>query len=179
MNEYYNFTASEFEISYSPYYYEKRESIISSVAGAVILITAIILLISKTSKIGFLAGTLIGIAVLVNGLYRHKILNRTILSFDKTTNALYSITPLGKKIIQSLDCISNIIISQKHSNYRYSIVYTKRKRSKNFEITSIITTGSQSNPEVRFLEMEIIPKLQLFLNLNTDINFSTEECSPI
>ncbi|MCP2028817.1 hypothetical protein L1276_003988 [Flavobacterium sp. HSC-32F16] len=181
MQHYYNFTASENQISFDPYWYDKSNLFLNFFLGIIILVLGIAASHINDFKIGFLLSILVSAILFLNGIYRWKIKNKTIFLFDKTDDAFYKITPLGKKKIINLSNITGIISKSGSWNFNYILTAQNKTSIKKLYLTNDIKNENQSNPEIRFLEMEIIPKLESFFNLNNEaiIVFDTENCSPI
>ncbi len=180
MQNYYNFTVSANQISYNPYWYQKSNIILKCISGILVLTSGSVLSHLSDFKIGFVFSVLLSATLVLNGIYKFKIKSKTTFIFDKTDNAFYKITRLGKKKITSLNNVSDIISKSSAMNYHYILMYTKNNRFKKIKLTSNIKNDNQTNPEVRFLEMEIIPQLESFLNLNSKvIVFDSKYCSSI
>ncbi|MCD9577270.1 hypothetical protein [Flavobacterium soyae] len=181
MQNYYNFTVSASQISYNPYWYEKSNIILKSVLGILVLTAGFALSHLHNFKIGFILSILISAVLVFNGIYKFRIKNKTTFIFDKTDGAFYKITQLGKKKIISLNNVSDIISKSRSMNYHYSLLSVDNTRIKKIKLTADIKNENRTNPEVRFLEMEIIPQLESFLNLDnkTAIVFDDKYCSSI
>lgn len=168
MNEYYNFEISEHEISYEPYWYDKSKIVLFFILGTVVLIVASILYQLNIFEESLLIGSFLSIILFGTGIYRWFIKNKTILVFNKIENNLYQINPLRKKRLIELHNAQSITTVSKHFNYYYTL--SKKNSSKKIVISPAISHKKKNNPEIRFLEMEIIPKIESFLQLQKDIN---------
>jgi hypothetical protein len=170
MDEYYNFKVSEHEISFEPYWYHKSNILIHFSLGIIILGAAVILFTTGIFKKGLLIGVFVSALLFLNGLYRSRIKNKTTLIFDKKDDALYKITPTGKKKLLALHKIYCITAISENRYYYYTVIHKKKSSVKRIPITPFIQSKNQSNPEIRFLEMEIIPQIELFLNFGRTID---------
>ena len=179
IQNYYNFKVTDLEISYEPYCYHKPNIILRFILGVVIVITSFLLSHFNICKEALHIGFLIACLLFITGLYAFYITNKTTLFFTKTDDALYKSTPLGKKKIGVLHNSENIITKSKRTSFKYVLLSKKKKSAKEIPVTAPIQNKKQNSPEVRFLEMEIIPLLKTFLELNTEFQFSKEDCSPI
>ncbi|MEZ0182510.1 hypothetical protein AB9T89_09705 [Flavobacterium oncorhynchi] len=175
MQHYYNFTVSENQISYDPYWYDNSNLLLHSFLGIIILIPAIITSYLDTLKCGLIFSILIiaamfilSTAVFIRGIYIWKIKNKTTFIFDKNNGAFYKITPFSKKKIIALSDILSIVTKSDSRNFNYILKVQNKASAKNIYLTSDIKNENQNNPEIRFLEMEIIPQLESFLNLKKE-----------
>jgi MFS superfamily sulfate permease-like transporter len=167
MTEYYNFKVSEFEISYEPYWYDKSNILLYSFLGIIILALGIIISVTTIFKAGIFIAVPLSCILFCNSTYRLLVKNKTQLIFDKQNDALYAITPLGKRKLVSLSTIINLTAISGSTTYCYVITKIKKGRIKNIPITTLIIDKDQNNPEIRFLEIEMIPQITAFLNINT------------
>ena len=119
--------------------------------------------------------------LIANSLYRLLIRNKTTLIFDKISSSFYKITPIGKKDITALNTIRNVISKSRSHSFGYFLAVKTRKSEKIIAISSSIKSSNQYNPEVRFFQMEIIPQIESFLEIdkNTMMLFDSEECVSI
>lgn len=178
MQQYYNFTVSDTEISYDPYWYERPNIILNVSIGTFILVLGFLILSFKEAI--YISVILISL-LFINIYYFSKIKNRTRFVFNKTEDMFYKTTPFGKKKMIRLSAISDISTKSKLKSFYY-ILYSKNNDViKKIRLTANIKNKNQNNPEVRFLEMEIIPKLESFLDLDkkTLLFFNSEYCAPI
>ena len=167
MTEYYNFKVSESEISYDPYWYDKSNILLYFFLAIIILALGITMSVATIFKPGIFIALPLSCILFVKSTYRLFIKNKTQLIFDKQNDALYAVNPLGKRKLATLSTILQLIAISGNTNYCYILTKIKNGRTKNIPITTSIIDKNQSNPEVRFLEMEMIPKITAFLNLNT------------
>lgn len=181
LKNYYNFTATESEISYDPYWYAQSYIIASSVLAIIILTGGIILMIYNDHLIGLLLAIFTSISLVLNSLYRLLIRNKTTLVFDKKSNSFYKITPFGRKNITALSTIQNVISKCSSHSFRYLLTVKSPKSIKTIAISSSIKSSNLDNPEIRFFQMEIIPQIESFLHIdkNTLLLFDSEECASI
>ncbi|WP_291143095.1 hypothetical protein [Flavobacterium sp. UBA7680] len=180
MQNYYNFTVSDNQMSYNPYWYVKSNIILKCISGILVLVSGSVLSHLSDFKIGFIFSILISAVLIFNGIYKFVIKNKTTFIFDKTENALYKITLWGKKKMISLNNVIDIVSKSGSMSYHYVLTSKENKKIKKIKLTSSIKNENKSNPEVRFLEMEIIPQLESFLNLNSKvIFFESKYCSTI
>jgi hypothetical protein len=181
LNSYYNFKATENKISYDPYWYAQSYILTSSVLAIIILTVGIILMIYNNHLMGLFLSVLTSFFLIANSLYRLLIRNKTTLIFDKKSNSFYTITPLGTKNITALNTVQNVISKSRPHSFGYFLAVKNRKFEKKIAISSSIKSSNQDNPEVRFLEMEIIPQIESLLNLDRKvlIFFDPESCSSI
>ncbi|MFD1604190.1 hypothetical protein ACFSJW_08195 [Flavobacterium artemisiae] len=181
LNSYYNFTATGNKISYDPYWYAQSYIFASSVLGIMILTVGIILIIYNNHLMGLFFSVLTSVLLVANSLYRLLIRNKTTLIFDKKNNSFYKITPLGKKDITALNSVQNVISKSRSHSFGYFLTVKTRKSEKIIAISSSIKSSNQDNPEVRFFQMEIIPQIESFLQIdkNTMMLFDSEECVSI
>jgi hypothetical protein len=179
MQEYYNFKVTDLEISYEPYWYHKSNIMLRIILGLIIIITGLLLSHFNICKEALLIGSFFSFIPIIIGLYTFYITSKTTLIFNKTDNSLYKITPLGKKKIGILNKTEKIITKSKRNSFQYILINKKNKSLKQIPVTARIKNKNQNSPEVRFLEMEIIPVLKMFLELNSEFQFSKEDCSPI
>ncbi|MDP5200899.1 hypothetical protein [Flavobacterium sp. DG2-3] len=163
---YYNFTISENEISFDPYWYSKSNSIINSILGILVLAIGILLLEFTNSTIGLYTAFVIIFLLISNSLYLFLIRNKTTIKFDKKIDSFYKITPIAKKKICNLSSILAISSKSKSNSFYYQLTIKNGKSNRYLRFTSVIKSGHGNNPEIRFLQMEIIPQLELFLNTN-------------
>ncbi|SFD11142.1 hypothetical protein [Flavobacterium phragmitis] len=169
MPHYYNFTASANHISYDPYWYVKLNLPLNSFLVICFLTLGLIYFYAYDSKNGIMIAILVSIIFLLNCIYRLKIKHRTTFLFDKIDNKFYKITPFGKKEIAALNTILNITTKSGAHTYCYILTSKTGSSIKRYYLTNNIRNENQNNPEVRFLEMEIIPQLELFLNLDKEL----------
>ena len=101
-----------------------------------------------------------------NSLYLFLIRNKTTIKFDKKIDSFYKITPIAKKKICNLSSILAISSKSKSNSFYYQLTIKNGKSNRYLRFTSVIKSGHGNNPEIRFLQMEIIPQLELFLNTN-------------
>lgn len=181
MQDYYNFTKSANQISFDPYWHDKSNFVLKSFLGILILALGAVASNLQNLKSGIVLSILISLGLLIHGIYILKVRNKTTFVFDKIENAFFKITPFGKRKITSLDNIIDIITKSGSSNFSYILTVQNNNSIKKIYLTATIKNESQSNPEVRYLEMQIIPQLESFLNLNKEvlILFDPENCSPI
>lgn len=180
MQNYYNFTVSASQMSYSPYWYVKSNIILKCISGILVLASGFVLSHLSDFKIGFIISILISAVLIFNGIYKFMIKNKTTFIFDKTENALYKITLWGKKKVASLNNVIDIVSKSRSMSYHYVLTSKDNTKIKKIKLTASIKNENKSNPEVRFLEMEIIPQLESFLNLNSKvIVFDAKYCSTI
>ncbi|MDR6763895.1 hypothetical protein J2Y38_004119 [Flavobacterium sp. 2755] len=180
MQNYYNFTVSASQISYNPYWYVKSNIILKCISGILVLASGFVLSHLSDFNIGFIISILISAVLIFNGIYKFMIKNKTTFIFDKTDNALYKITLWGNKKVTSLNNVIDIISKSRAMSYHYVLTSKDSTKIKKIKLTASIKNENKSNPEVRFLEMEIIPQLESFLNLNSKvIVFDSKYCSTI
>lgn len=181
MQDYYNFTVSEGQISFDPYWYDKSNLFLNLILGTIILAAGIFTSHLDNHKSVLILSILLSAAIFLNGIYRWKIKNKTTFVFDRTNNALYKITFLGKKKITALSSITGITSKSGLWYFNYILIAENKTSTQKIYLTNDIKNENQSNPEIRFLEMEIIPKIEYFLNLNKEavIVFNTKNCSSI
>lgn len=174
MPNYYNFTVSTNHISYDPFWYVKLNLLSNSILIICFLTFGLIYFYVYESKNGIVVALFVSIIFLVSSIYRLKIKHKTTFLFDKIDNKFYKITPLGKKEIAALNTIFNITTKSKSRTFCYVLTSkTDSTITRNY-LTDNIKNENQNNPEVRFLEMEIMPQLELFLNLNKEILIATD-----
>jgi len=166
MTEYYNFKVSEFEISYDPYWYEKSNILLYFLLAIIILALGITMP-AAVFKPGVFIALPLSCILFVKSTYRVLVKNKTRLIFDKQNDALYAVNPLGKRKLLALSTIIELISISENTNYCYVLTKIKNGRIKNIPITTSIIDKNQNNPEVRFLEMEMIPIITAFLNIST------------
>ncbi len=176
---YYNFTISENEISFDPYWYSKSNGVVNSILGILALVSGFLVLEFTNSRMGLFAALITCFILLSNTLYLLLIRNKTSLKFDKSRDSFYKITPISKKKICKLSFIFAIDSKSKSDTFYYQLTAQKRNSVKNFRFTAVIKSTDGDNPEIRFLQMEIIPQLELFLKINKKTNhlFGFEETS--
>lgn len=179
MQHYYNFTISENEMSYEPYWYKKSNIMVSSMLGITIL--GIISLEQNHLSITLPIAFVLLFSLIINCVYSSLILNKTTFLFDKNNDALYRITPLGKKKITSLSEILNVFSKSRSNSFHYILTAKEQKTIKIIQLTQRIKYSDIDNPEVRYLQMVIFPHLELFLDLNNEntIVFNSEDYSLI
>ena len=175
MTEYYNFKVSEFEISYDPYWYDKSNILLYSFLAILILVLGITISALAIFKPAIFIAVPLSCFLVGSSTYRLLVKNKTQHVFDKKNDALYAITPLGKRKLITLSTIIDLIPISGNSNYRYVLTKIKKGRTKNIPITTLIIDKDQNNPEVRFLEMEIIPQITAFLNIDRTASPSLKE----
>ncbi|WP_289665347.1 hypothetical protein [Flavobacterium panacagri] len=169
MQHYYNFTVSANQISYNPYWYVKLNLPLNFFLVICFLALGVIYYYLNDSKNGIVIAILVSIFFSLSYIYRLKIKHSTTFLFDKTENKFYKITPFEKKEITTLDAILNITTKSKMDSFCYILTIKTGSTTKNNKLTNQIRNENQNNPEVRFLEMEIIPQLELFLNFKKEI----------
>ncbi|WPO76876.1 hypothetical protein [Flavobacterium sp. KACC 22761] len=180
MLAYYNTQILENEISYQPYWYEKSNFIIDLVLAVSIIIIGGIVSNTTTFKNGLIIALLVSTYFFLTGFYKLLIQNKTTLIFDKTNDALYKITPLRKTKIGSLSKAIDITSKAGSAYYSYFLNIKIKNKTKKIRLTTKIKNKKQNNPEVRFLEIRLIPELELFLNLNKNKTvFDLNNCSSI
>ena len=132
-------------------------------------------------KSGLIFSIIISLFTIINGIYKWKVKDKTTFLFDKTDDAFYKIDPLGKRKIIELSSLLEIVTKSGSLNFNYILIGKKKNLTKRIYLTNNIKNENQTNPEIRFLEMELIPKLESFLDLKKEakIIFDSEECSPI
>lgn len=179
MLHYYNFTVSENQISFDPYWHNKSNFLIDFILGIIVLIPGISVFHINNFKIGLILSLILSAMMFLNGIYKWRIKDKTTFLFDKTDNAFYNIDPLGKRKIIELSNLLEIITKSGSRNFNYILIGKKNNVVKRIYLTNNIKNESQTNPEVRFLEMEIIPQLESFLNLKKEalITFDSEASS--
>lgn len=168
MQYYYNFTVSKNQISFDPYWYRKSNLLQNFILGVIILALGVSSSHLIELRGGLFISFLITTFIFLNGIYRWKIKNKTTLLFDKTDGALYRITPLEKKKIIAFNSILSITTKSRSLHFNYILTVKNKTLIKNIYLTDDIKVENQNNPEVRFLEMEIIPQLESFLNLKKE-----------
>lgn len=178
MQQYYNFMVSSTEISYDPYWYERPNIILNTVIVTLILVFGFWI---SPFKGAIYISVILSSLIFINTYYLSKIKNRTRFIFDKTEDVFYKSTPFGKKKIIKLGCVWDISTKSGSNSFSYILHSKKNSNIKKIPLTANIKNKNQNNPEVRFLEMEIIPQLESFLNLDkkTLLFFNSENCSPI
>ncbi|MFD2941316.1 hypothetical protein [Flavobacterium notoginsengisoli] len=178
MQHYYNFTASETQISYDPYWYEQSNIILNATIGIFILVLGFSF---SDFKEGIFISLILSVSIIFNTYYISNIKNKTRFIFDKTEDAFYKTTPFGKKKIIKLSNATDISTKSGSNSFTYILHFKKNTIIRTIRLTASIKNKNQSNPEVRFLEMEIIPQLESFLNLNKKklLFFDSETCSSI
>lgn len=168
MQHYYNFKVSKNQISFEPYWHHKSYLLLNFILGIIVLVIGITITYLINLKGGLIFSILISTAIFLNSIYRGTIQNKTILLFDKTENAFYKITPLAKKKISVLNSILGITTKSGSFHFNYILILKNKTSIKKIHLTDDIKIENQNNPEVRFLEMEIIPQLESFLNLKKE-----------
>lgn len=168
MQHYYNFTVSKKQISFDPYWYDNSSMLLHSFLGITLLTLGIIVSHLNDLKSVMVLSIIISTALFFRGIYEWKIKNKTTFIFDKNDDAFYKITPLSKKKITALSDILNIKTKSGSRNFYYILTLQNKASFKNIPLTNTIKNDNQNNPEVRFLEMEIIPQLESFLNLKKE-----------
>ncbi|MBE8725835.1 hypothetical protein [Flavobacterium hungaricum] len=181
MENYYNFKISENEISYDPYWYENSNLLISFTIGIIIIAGGIILLEQNHLQIVLPIASAILFFVILSSLYHLLIRSKTTLVFDKNKGILFKITPLGKKKITLLNNVMDVVSKSSSNSFNYILTVQKRNSVVAIKLTPRIRYKEQDNPEVRFLQMEILPQLELFLGLNKKITavFDSEETTSL
>lgn len=181
MQTYYNFTISQNEISFDPYWYNNANIIRNSIFVILLLALGTVLLLYNNSPLGLSFSILVSLFLLAKSLYTRLIRNKTTYLFDKRTDAFYKITPFGKGKISTLSSILDVTSKSSSNSFSFQLIVKGNTSPKSIPLTSIIKSASLDNPEVRFLQMEIIPQLELFLTTkrNTIHFFDSENCSSI
>ena len=167
MTEYYNFKVSEFEISYEPYWYDKSNILLHFFLGIIILMVGITISVEAIFRPGVFLAVPLSCILCCNSTYKLLVKNKTQLIFDKQNDVLYALTPLSKRKLTALSNINDLIAISGSNTYCYVVTNRKKGRIKKIPITTLLIDKNQSNPEVRFLEMEMIPRIAAFLNINT------------
>jgi len=173
---YYNFEQSQTNIQYEPYLYDKGNSYAHLIAGAVAIIAGIVITALHIWKDAVGAGIVFGSILILNGLYRLLIEGKTKIELSKNEDALYKITPLGKRKKIALSNIYDIITSSENNSYTYDVTNKAKASAKSIPLTSFIDKSRQKKEEVIFMENEIIPAVHAFIGLDdakTHINQTT------
>ncbi len=163
MPAYYNFKNSEHQISYSPYLYNKKDTALYFIIGIAAIVFDISSIIFHFFEVGF--GFFAGIVLILAGLHKVLFKSKIILIFNKPENALYKITPLGKKKLTELSNIYSIIIVSENMSYSYEVTNKENPSKKSIPITDFITNKTKNYPNVAFLETQIIPHIESLVNL--------------
>jgi hypothetical protein len=165
MSNYFNYKKTEHSISYEPYLYDSLNGKGPLFIGFACLVIGIIVSSFSIWKDGIYLGLFFGSIFILTGLYRLLILHKTVLEFNTLTDGLYKTTPLGEKKLIALSNIYDIITASEYSSYTYDVTFKDKPGAKSIEITACIGESSLSNPEIVFLQNEIIPSLIHFLQL--------------
>ena len=158
MDNYYNFRQTENEISYEPYLYDSNDTLAYIILGVALMIAGFIL--NEAVYVGLIFGGIL----LIAGLYRRLIKNKTKLVFDKPGDAVFKISPLGKKKLIALSNVYEIITVSENMSYDYELTNKNKPSAKNIPITSFITGRRQKRPETGFLEGTIIPAVESMIH---------------
>jgi hypothetical protein len=167
MSNYFNFKKTEHSISFEPYLYDSLNGKGPLFIGIAVLITGIVVSVFSIWKDGIYLGMFFSSVLFIVGLYRLLIQNKTVLEFDKLTDSLYKTNPLGKKKKIALSNIYDIITVSEYSSYTYDITFKDKPSAKSIEITACISESMLTNPEIVFLESELLPMLFSFLQLDS------------
>nr|WP_294779657.1 hypothetical protein [uncultured Flavobacterium sp.] len=165
MSNFYNFKKSEQKISYEPYLYNKSNTYGYFIFGAIIAIADIVLHILNLFSMGL--GLFVGAFSISLGIYKLFITDKTLLIFDKSDDSLIKVTPLGRKKLIDLSNIYSIITVSENMCYTYELTNKRNASKKSIPISNFVTRKNQDQQNIMFLETEIIPSLELFLNLKT------------
>lgn len=171
MPNYYNFTQTNYKITYEPYLYDKQNSKAHLFSGIAIVCIGVALSACGIWRDSIYFGILFGGIFIVNGLFRILIEGKTQIEFNKQDDSLYKMTPFAKKKKIALSNIYNIAISSKSDSYTYNVTSISKPGAKAIEISSYISNDRVSKPEIIFLENEIIPTLIAFLQIDSEAMF--------
>jgi hypothetical protein len=170
MNNYYNFQQSEYEISYEPYLYDRGDTLAYFIIAAILMIGGFVAQQFFSLQDATVIGSLLGLIPLSIGSYRLLLKNKIKLLFDKRDDALYKISPLGKKKLIAISNIYDITVWNEDMSFGYALTHKDKPGAKHIEITSFITKGRQKKEEVIFLEATIIPAVETMIFSNDTAN---------
>ena len=173
MDSYYNFRQTENEISYEPYLYDSNDTLAYIFLGVALMIAGFILTGFKILNEAVYVGLIFGGILLIAGLYRRLIKNKAKLVFDKPDDAVFKISPTGRKKLIALSNVYEIITVSENMSYDYELTNKDKPSAKNIPITSFITERRRKRPETGFLEGTIIPAVESMIHsVKVDSPFS-------
>lgn len=164
---YFNFKKEGAQISYQPFMYDASDNRTGLIIGVAMIIIGIVMPILQINIIKDLDGYLLvfGVILVINGLYSTFIKIKKTLIFDKSTDAVYQVTPLGKKKLIDISNVYSIQTHFENMSMTYMLTNKKKASADGIVISSFIVKEREEDEAFIFFENELIPMLHEFMDL--------------
>lgn len=164
MTHYYDFLGSEKCIEYKPYLYDEEENKIYIYIGFSFLFIAFLMFHFSIFREYLVYALIMGISLILNGLYRIFIEQQTVINMNLSTNEIRRQNPIRTQTIR-IDDIYDLFIKEENNSYIYCVNLISNP-SNTMKISSYIDNKRKKRPEVLYLENELIHTIYEFLELD-------------